>query len=609
MNKNDFDCIVIGAGHAGVEAAYAAATIGAKTALITISRQTIAKMSCNPAIGGLAKGQIAREVDALGGIMGLATDATGIQFRLLNRSKGPAVQSPRAQTDRHKYSEWIAQKLEQTANLTIIETLVTDIIIEANKVAAVACANGDVYRTKTAIVTAGTFLRGLMHIGLEKTPGGRRGEPASQQLALSLQKNGLQLQRLKTGTPPRLDADTVNFKNLEVQHGDPQPTPLSFMTDRIDRQQIPCWITYTNPRIHQLLKDNISRAPLYSGQIKSIGPRYCPSIETKIIRFPDKTRHQVFLEPEEEDVRVIYCNGISTSVPKDIQEQILRLLPGTENARVIHYAYAIEYDYCPPVQLKTNLETRKIQGLFLAGQINGTSGYEEAAGQGIIAGINAVRKLQNKEPVVLTRDQAYIAVMIDDLLTKGIDEPYRMFTSRAEYRLSLRYDNADRRLTQIGRDIGLVDPVRWKRYQKKVKAINNLKKYLTTTRSGGLSLWDQLRKPNSPLAETLTKQPGIEKMDLSAEVLQAAIIDAKYYGYLQKQQKLVQSFQTLQNKKIPDNLDYNTIEHLKEEAQQKLAHFRPATLAQAARISGITPADITVIHIHLKKYHSKNRTK
>jgi len=603
MNKNDFDCIVIGAGHAGVEAAYAAATIGAKTALITISRQTIAKMSCNPAIGGLAKGQIAREVDALGGIMGLATDATGIQFRLLNRSKGPAVQSPRAQTDRHKYSEWIARKLEQTTNVTIIEALVTDIIIEANKVSAVACANGDVYRTKTAIITVGTFLRGLMHIGPEKTPGGRLGEPASQQLALSLQKNGLQLQRLKTGTPPRLDADTVDFKNLEVQHGDPQPTPFSFMTDRIDRQQIPCWITYTNPKIHQLLKDNISRAPLYSGQIKSIGPRYCPSIETKIIRFPDKTRHQVFLEPEEEKVRVIYCNGISTSVPKDIQEQILRLLPGTEKARIIHYAYAIEYDYCPPVQLKTNLETRKIQGLFLAGQINGTSGYEEAAGQGIIAGINAARKLQNKEPVVLTRDQAYIAVMIDDLLTKGIDEPYRMFTSRAEYRLSLRSDNADRRLTQIGRDIGLVDPVRWKRYQEKVKAIDNLKKYLTTTHSGGLSLWDQLRKPNSPLAETLTKQPGIEKMNLSAEVLQAAIIDAKYYGYLQKQQKLVQNFQTLQNKKIPDNLDYNTIEHLKEEAKQKLAHFRPATLAQAARISGITPADITVIHIHLKKYH------
>jgi len=605
MNNNDFDCIVIGAGHAGVEAAHAAATIGAKTALITISKVSIAKMSCNPAIGGLAKGQIAREVDALGGLMSLATDATGIQFRLLNKSKGPAVQSPRAQTDKHEYSAWITRRLEQTPNLTIIETLVTDIIVEDNKVTAIACAEGNIYKTQTAIVTTGTFLRGLMHIGPQQTPGGRLGEPASQRLAMSLERIGLRLERLKTGTPPRLDADTVDFKNLEVQHGDPQPNPFSFMTDRIDRPQVPCWITYTNPQIHQLLKDNLDRAPLYSGQIKSVGPRYCPSIESKIVRFPDRTRHQVFLEPEERDVRVIYCNGISTSVPKDVQQRILQLLPGTENARIIHYAYAIEYDYCPPVQLKTNLETRKIEGLFLAGQINGTSGYEEAAGQGIIAGINAARKLQNDEPIVLTRDQAYIAVMIDDLLTKGLDEPYRMFTSRAEYRLSLRSDNADRRLTQIGRDVGLVKSDRWKRFQEKIQAIDNLKTHLKTTRSHGLLLWDQLRKPNSPLAETLADGPDIKGMNLSNDVLQAAIIDAKYQGYLEKQEKLVQSFRTLQNKKIPEDLDYDTIEHLKEEARGKLSHFRPATLAQAARISGITPADITIVQIHLKKYHSQ----
>ena len=601
MKVNEFDCIVIGGGHAGAEAAHAAAVIGAKTCLITISKDTIAKMSCNPAIGGLAKGQIAREVDALGGLMGLATDATGIQFRLLNRSKGPAVQAPRAQTDKYKYKDYIRMLLEQTENLTIIEAIASQILTENNNVRAVRCNNGKTYNAQTVILTAGTFLRGLMHIGTEQFPGGRLNEPAANELSESLRQIGLELARLKTGTPARLDGKTVDLDKLEIQHGDEKPAPFSFMTDRINRQQIPCWITYTNDQIHKLIKDNLDRAPLYSGQITSTGPRYCPSIETKIVRFSDKNRHQIFLEPEDEEIKTIYCNGISTSLPKDIQAQMLKLLPGTQNARIIHFGYAIEYDYCPPIQLKSNLETKKVSGLFLAGQVNGTSGYEEAAGQGIMAGINAARKLQRKEPVVLGRDRAYIGVMIDDLLTKGINEPYRMFTSRAEYRLSLRADNADRRLTEIGKSVGLVDEQRWARYQNKLEKINLLKKYLKDNRSGRISLWDHLRQPHNTIADTLSGNPDIKNMNLGEDVIEAVTIDAKYEGYLSKQQRMVIGLQTLENRSIPADLDYNNISHLRPEAKERLSAFKPCTLGQASRISGITPADITVIQIHLKK--------
>ncbi len=598
---NGFDCIVIGAGHAGVEAAHAAARIGAKTALITISKDTIAKMSCNPAIGGLAKGQIAREVDALGGLMGLATDATGIQFRMLNRSKGPAVQSPRAQADRQKYREFMRHALEQTENLTIIEAIATEIITENNKVRAVGCKDGSVYYAQTVVVTTGTFLGGMMYIGSEKWAGGRLDEPPSIELSQSLKRLGLKLGRMATDTTPRLDAATVDVDKLQIQPGDDPPVPFSFMTESIDQPQVPCWITYTNEKIHKLLRDNLHRAPLSSGQITGADPRYCPSIEGKVVRFADKTQHRIFLEPEEDTIKTIYCNGIFTSMPKDVQEQLLRLLPGTENARIIYYAYAIEYDYCPPIQLIPSLETKKISGLFLAGQINGTSGYEEAAGQGIMAGINAARKVQAKEPVVLGRDQAYIGVLIDDLLTKGIDEPYRMFTSRAEYRLLLRADNADRRLTQIGKSVGLVDQKRWVKFQKKTEDIDKLKGYLTSTRSDGQSLWQQLRKPGSNVAKTLAQNPEIRNMNLGSDVLQAAIIDAKYEGYLAKQQRLAAGLQTLDNKKLPLDLDYNTITHLRAEAKEKLSLFRPSTLGQASRISGITPADITVIQVHLKK--------
>ncbi|MBW7988441.1 MAG: tRNA uridine-5-carboxymethylaminomethyl(34) synthesis enzyme MnmG [Planctomycetes bacterium] len=605
MKTDEFDCVVIGGGHAGVEAANAAAKIGAKTCLLTISKDTIAKMSCNPAIGGLAKGQIAREVDAMGGLMGLAIDATGIQFRLLNCSRGPAVQAPRAQADKYKYKNYLRKQLEQTTNLTIVEAIAAEIITRGNKVRAVRCSDGKIFSAPTVILTTGTFLRGLMHIGTEQFAGGRLGEPAANELSESLRQIGFELERLKTGTPARLDAATIDLDKLEVQQGDEKPVPFSFMNERINRPQVPCWITYTNEKIHSLIRENLHRAPLYSGQITSTGPRYCPSIETKILRFADKKRHQVFLEPEDEEQSTIYCNGLSTSLNRDVQEQIFKLLPAAENARIIHYGYAIEYDYCPPTQLKHNLETRKVSGLFLAGQINGTSGYEEAAGQGLVAGINAARKLQGKEPLILGRDQAYIGVMIDDLLTRGLDEPYRMFTSRAEYRLLLRADNADRRLTQIGKSVGLVDEKRWIRLQDKLENINKLKSYLKNNRSEGTSLWDQLRRPHNTLVEKMAENTDIKNMNLAEDVLQAVVIDAKYEGYLAKQERLVAGFRALESKKISADLDYNSIAHLRAEAKEKLSAFRPSTFGQASRISGITPADITVIQIHLKKSNDR----
>lgn len=605
MKSSDYDCIVVGAGHAGAEAAHASAICGAETLLITMSRRTIAKMSCNPAIGGLAKGQIVREIDALGGLMGQAIDATGIQFRLLNRSKGPAVRSPRAQADKHKYKDYIRKRLEQTENLTIVEGEVVDVLVTDAKVNGLRLKSGEVFGAAAVIITAGTFLNGLMHLGDKQWQGGRIGEAASNELSDSLKGLGLKMGRLKTGTPARLDAATVDLDKLEIQPGDDTPLPFSFMTDSIDRKQIPCWITHTNEQIHKLLRDNFHRAPLYSGQIKSTGPRYCPSIETKILRFADKKRHLVYLEPEDEAITTIYCNGISTSVPEDVQDEMIRLLPGTENARITCYAYAIEYDYCPPSQLKQNLETRKIDGLFLAGQINGTSGYEEAAGQGLVAGVNAAHKIIGKEPFILARDEAYIGVLIDDLLTKQIDEPYRMFTSRAEYRLTLRSDNADRRLTPIGRRIGLVGDKRWDRFNKKTEQLATLVKYLKNTKDAGLTLWHQLKQPDNPLADNLDSENTIKNMQLARDVLEAAVIDARYEGYLKRQERQIESFRKMENVKLPENIDYNAVKHLSNEAKAKLSEFRPATLAQAVRIGGITPADINVLQIELARKNAQ----
>jgi len=605
-NRYDYDCIVIGGGHAGIEAAFAAARLGVRTGLISISKSTIGQMSCNPAIGGLAKGQIAREVDALGGLMGLATDAAGIQFKILNRSKGPAVQSPRAQTDRHKYAAFMLRALEQRENLTIIEGMATRIIAEGGKVRAVKCKDGSQYNCTAVVVATGTFLGAKLYAGSECWQGGRIGEPPSCELSASLRELGLELGRMATDTTPRLDASTCDLDKLEVQSGDAEPAAFSFITEKLDRPRIPCWVTYTNEKIHKLIRDNLRGAPLASGKITAADPRYCPSIESKIVRFPDKQRHRIFLEPEEETVSTIYCNGIFTSMGRDVQEQMIKLLPGTENARIVQYSYAVEYDYCLPIQLQSNLETKKIQGLFLAGQINGTSGYEEAAGQGIIAGINAVRKLQGESPLVLGRDQAYIGVLIDDLLTKGVDEPYRMFTSRAEYRLSLRSDNADRRLTPIGREVGLVDDKRWSIFQNKRADIEALTDYLQRQRSAGRSLWQHLAGQSGQLADegikrwvsSLAGQSGGSGV---SQVIEAVRIDAKYEGYLAKQAKLVAGFRALENKKIPGQLDYNLVAHLRAEAREKLSAFRPGTLGQASRISGITPADVTVLQIHLKK--------
>lgn len=601
MKSDSFNCIVVGGGHAGAEAAHAAAKLGAETVLVTMSADTIAKMSCNPAIGGLAKGQIVREIDALGGIMAKAIDATGIQFRQLNLSKGPAVRSPRAQADKYKYKDYVRKVLEQTENLTIVEGEVSQVLVENEKVTGVRLKSGVTFTASTVIITAGTFLAGVMHMGQKQWAGGRIDEPASNELSENLKALGLKMGRLKTGTPARLDGSTVDFDKLEVQPGDDVPRPFSFMTDKIDRKQIPCWITHTNEEIHKLLRDNLHLAPMYTGQIESTGPRYCPSIETKIVRFADKARHLVHLEPEDEAISTIYCNGISTSFSKDIQDEMIRLMRGTENARITCYAYAIEYDYCPPSQLRRNLETRKIEGLFLAGQINGTSGYEEAAGQGLVAGINAAMKLSGREPLILARDEAYIGVLIDDLLTKHIEEPYRMFTSRAEYRLTLRSDNADRRLTPIGRRVGLVDDDRWDRFNDKIEKLAELEKYLKNTRQRGLTLWHQLKQIENPFADNLADDQEIKEMQLSPDVLEAAVIDARYEGYLKRQEKQIESFRKLENIKLPENIDYNAITHLSNEAKSKLTEFRPATLAQAVRIGGITPADINVLQIELQK--------
>ncbi len=601
-NFYDYDVLVIGGGHAGTEAALAAARMGAKTALLTTNLDTIGQMSCNPAIGGVAKGQIVREIDALGGAMGRAIDATGIQFRVLNRSKGPAMHGPRAQADKRAYQIEIKRLCEEQPSLCLRQETVDDLVTQgqgaALRIAGVRVADGTLYRAGAVVLCAGTFMRGLIHVGDSQTSGGRMGESATHGISGALTRIGFQLERFKTGTPMRLNGRTIDVLQTQLQLGDPQPQPFSFLNDRIDCEQLPCWITYTTPEVHELIQANLHRAPMYSGQIQSTGPRYCPSIETKIVRFAEKERHQLFLEPEGRRTSEVYVNGLSTSLPREVQDLMIRLIPGLGRAEIVRYGYAIEYDYAPPNQLKLSLETKRVAGLYFAGQVNGTTGYEEAGGQGLLAGANAVLGLSGKDPLVLRREDAYLGVMIDDLVTRGVDEPYRMFTSRVEYRLSLRGDNADRRLTPCGYALGLVDGDRWHRLQQKLAEIARVEQLIENNRSQGLSLAQLLRRTEVQWDEVAARLP--ELTGVSPEVAQQVTYDAKYEGYLARQEVDIMRQQRLAARKIPDTLDFAQVLHLRAEAREKFERVRPVDLAQAGRISGITPADLAVLTVHLE---------
>ena len=597
-----FDVIVIGAGHAGCEAAYAAARMGRRVGLCTLSGATVAHMPCNPAIGGTAKGHLVREIDALGGLMGLAIDATGIQFKLLNRSRGPAVRSPRAQADKRRYGAWVRSALDRQPGIEWIIGRAGRVLAEHGVVAGIALEDGDRLRSKAVVVTAGTFLDGLMHVGPETRPAGRAGEPASHALAESLKAHGFRRGRLKTGTPPRLDRRSIDFGKFEPAPGDPVPAPFSFMTDGIDRPQIVCHLAHTNARVHGLVRSSIDQSPLYNGRISGVGPRYCPSLEDKIMRFPNRERHQIFLEPEGLDVNEIYLNGYSMSLPRDVQQELVRALPGLEDAVMLRPGYAIEYDFVQPTELHPTFETKRIGGLFLAGQVNGTSGYEEAAAQGLLAGINAALRAYGGEPLVLGREQAYIGVLADDLTTKGCLEPYRMFTSRAEHRLLLRIDNADLRLTARGRRIGVVSDERWARYERRRSRYErNLRRVRRTSIAVGAGdrapAAQLLRRPEVRLGDLAAT--GAVELDVAAGQshldLSSVETEFKYAGYLARQQAAVERSRRSERQPIPPDFRYEGVPGLSREIVERLTEIRPGTLGQALRVPGVTPAAVAII--------------